>query len=458
MRGTGRAGRRASYTRPACMRTSNRNRCGEAASRFVAGGAGRILIFSAPVGAGHDAAAAALAQELRGGGADVEVVDGLALLGVERLVVGGYRLQILHAAWSWRLVYRFTRSRLLIRVAGGVLARLSSVRLVDRIAESSPDVIVSAYPIVSIALAGLRRRGRLPTPTATLVTDFDPHPGWIHRELDANLVVGVPGQACTPISPPTRRPMIHADVRQRVRAELRIDGSSPVVLIVGGAWGVGNLRGAARAATAVRGARAIVVTGYNTRLQEALLRDPMLRGAAILGFTKRMPELMTASDVLIQNAGGLTCLEAFAAGLPVVMFDPLPGHGEDNTRHMTGAGLVTTAASTEGLRRLLESGSFWSVQAPATTSKARALFDRKTAGAAVAELDGKAVRQPGRMRRLAPVAAVSLLLGVCLIGLNPVARFDEDRQQTYQVVPVGHHSPAAIAPRNPLASASSAGH
>ena len=71
----------------------------------------RILVLSAPVGAGHDAAAAALAGELRGLGAEVEVIDGLKLLGVERMVVDGYRFQILHAAWSWRLLYRLTRSR-----------------------------------------------------------------------------------------------------------------------------------------------------------------------------------------------------------------------------------------------------------------------------------------------------------------------------------------------------------
>jgi len=36
----------------------------------------------------------------------------------------------------------------------------------------------------------------------TLVTDFDPHPAWVHADLDANLVVGAPGQAGWPISPP----------------------------------------------------------------------------------------------------------------------------------------------------------------------------------------------------------------------------------------------------------------
>src|SRR5206468_2436809 len=94
-------------------------------------------------------------------------------------------------------------------------------------------------------------------------------------------------------------------------------------------------------------------------------QDDALGCATILGFTHRMPELMAASDVLVQNAGGLTCLEAFGAGLPVVMFDPLPGHGEDNCRLMRCAGLVSPASDAAGLRATVGSGEFWTTLAPA---------------------------------------------------------------------------------------------
>ena len=82
----------------------------------------RVMIFTAPVGAGHNAAAAALGHDLTSRGHRVEIVDGLALLGIERLVVGSYRFQILHAGWSWRLLYRMTRSRRTIRLAGALIS------------------------------------------------------------------------------------------------------------------------------------------------------------------------------------------------------------------------------------------------------------------------------------------------------------------------------------------------
>ena len=383
-----------------------------------------VLVFSAPVGAGHDAAAAGLAVELRAAGATVDVVDGLALLGIERLVVSAYRFQILHAAWSWRLLYRLTRSRALIRMAGTLLARLASRRLIAQLAELQPDVVVSAYPIVSTALAGLRRRARLPQPCATLVTDFDPHPGWIHPDLDANLVVGPAGRTTQPISPPIPPITMIDGTRERVRAELGIDTDQRVVLIVGGAWGVGNLEGAARAVAAAPDVHAIVVTGRNERLYRALRRDRSLGGATILGFTHRMPELMAASDLLIQNAGGLTCLEAFAAGLPVVMFDPVPGHGEDGSRLLTRAGLVATAADAPTLRMLVASESFWRTCTPDLVARARQLFERQSAGSAVRRLGARPVAEPGRVRRLTPAIAVSIALGAWFIAENPPRGYD----------------------------------
>ena len=162
----------------------------------------RALILSAPVGAGHDAAARAVRDELAQQGVEAEVDDGLAMLGLSRIVVDGYRFQILHAAWSWRLMYRMSRHPRLIRLLGWWLSWHRGKRLLERIEASKCDYVVSAYPLVSAALAGLRRRGRLNVPCATLITDFDPHPGWLHPDLDANLAVGhdVPGVAL--IRPP----------------------------------------------------------------------------------------------------------------------------------------------------------------------------------------------------------------------------------------------------------------
>ena len=377
----------------------------------------RVLILSAPVGAGHDAAARGVAAELRARGAEVDIDDGLALIGrcVHRLVVDGYHCQIEYAPWSWRVVYRATRYRRLIRVAGAALAVTGGRRLRERIESGGYDHVVSAYPVVSMVLARLRRTGRLRVPCCALVTDFDPHPAWVHPELDANLGVGgVCLGPMRPVRPPVPVPPDDPRLRARMRSRLAIDAGERAVLIVGGAWGVGNLHGAARAVAAVPGMRPVVVTGHNAGLRRRLRADASLPRAIVFGFTGLMPGLMAACDVLVANAGGLTCLEAFAAGLPVVMFDPLPGHGEDNGRHMERAGMVAAAASEADLRRLLADQRFWTGCAPRTAATARALFERPCtadhlSGLRPAAGPNRALR---RARRVAAVTATVMALGM----------------------------------------------
>jgi hypothetical protein len=62
-----------------------------------------------------------------------------------------------------------------------------------------------------------------------------------------------------------------------------------------------------------------------------------------------MPGLMRACDVLVQNAGGLTSLEAFACGLPVASYRCIPGHGLTNAAALDAAGLALWITEPTGL-------------------------------------------------------------------------------------------------------------
>ena len=367
-----------------------------------------------------------MAAELRARGAEVEIDDGLALIGrlVHRLVVDGYHCQIEYAPWSWRVLYRVTRSRRLIRLGGAFLALQGGRRLRERIESGGYDAVVSAYPVVSMVLARLRRAGKLRVPCCTLVTDFDPHPAWVHPELDANLGVG---GVCTggmrPVRPPVPAPPDDPTLRPRMRERLGLEPGERAVLIVGGAWGVGHLHDAALTVAAVPGMRPIVVAGHNDGLRRRIDTDPKLDAAVVFGFTGLMAGLMAASDVLIANAGGLTCLEAFAAGLPVVIYDPLPGHGEDNGRHMEQAGMVTAAAREADLQTMLADGGFWAVRAPETAGRALALFERPCTAEQLAAL--RLVAGPNRAlvraRRVAVVTAAVMALGMADKAVDAVA-------------------------------------
>jgi hypothetical protein len=121
---------------------------------------------------------------------------------------------------------------------------------------------------------------------------------------------------------------------------------------------------------------------------------------------------MAASDLLIQNAGGVTCLEAFSIGLPVVMFDPLPGHGEDNARHMARHGMVALAEREPDLARLITDPVYWDDVASDGCECALRLFERPSVADAIG------VRGSARVARRALPArtAVRVAIAVALIA------------------------------------------
>ena len=375
----------------------------------------RALILSAPVGAGHDAAARGIAAELAARGYHVEIDNGLALLDgrLKRFILGTYRLQLERAEWSWRLLYRVTRSNLLIRAVGVALAMLGGRRLVARVEQSRATLVVSTYPLVSAPLAALRRSGKLSVRCATMVTDVDPHPAWIHSSLDANLTVGDAGRGCIAARPPIADFTPPPGTRSAIRARLGLSSTARVALIVGGAWGVGDLEGAARAAIHAK-LCPIVVCGHNEALAARIRTAPSLVDARVLGYSAELPALMAASDVLIQNAGGLTCLEAFNVGLPVVMYNPLAGHGKANARRMERHGLVSLARDGASLTAILRSMTFWATVSTEQAGRARRLYDRPSCG----ELFDAIPRRRMATRRLRQRVRATATVAVCFAAFG----------------------------------------
>jgi hypothetical protein len=95
----------------------------------------------------------------------------------------------------------------------------------------------------------------------------------------------------------------------------------------------------------------VVVCGRDERLRRsvATLAEARPGHSVVLGWTDDMPALMSGCDALVENAGGLTSFEAMRAGLPVVSFLPIAGHGRANTASMDAAGVSRLASSPDEL-------------------------------------------------------------------------------------------------------------
>jgi len=330
-------------------------------------GTRRVLILSADVGEGHAAAARALAEQIEDTGqrAEVTVIDGLAAMGplLRPVVEDGYRVQLRFFPWTYTVVYWLLEHVVPVRMlARHLLCTLGSRPLARAIEGHEPDVIVSTYPAVTVVLAHLRRRGVVKCPTVATITDLTGLFFWAQPGIDMHLVMygesmpsveRIAGEGSVQLV----RPLISAEFLQpRQPTEARIDLGLPeegrMVVVSGGGWGVGDISGAVREFTRVREVSSIVcLAGRNDQLAEKLRVDfagePRVH---VLGFTDRMPELLAAADVLVHSTGGVTCLEARAAGTPVVSYGLPVGHARLNTRAMADLDLVRLAKDTDELR------------------------------------------------------------------------------------------------------------
>jgi len=340
----------------------------------------RVLILSADVGEGHAAAARALADQIDDSPeqAEVTVIDGLAAMGrvLRPVVEDGYRVQLRLMPWTYTLVYWLLEHVAPIRwLARRLLWLFGSRPLARSIAEHDPDVIVSTYPAVTVVLARLRRTKVVHCPTVATITDLTGLFFWAQPGIDMHLVMygesmesveRIAGEGSVRLV----RPLISADFLGprcplQARRGLGLPEQGRMVVVSGGGWGVGDIEGAVRELSGLSEVSSIVCLSgrdedLRDKLTSAFAQDPRIR---VYGFTDKMPQLLAAADVLVHSTGGVTCLEAKAAGTPVVSYGLPVGHARLNTQAMATLDLLRLANNTDDLRAHVQA-SFAEVAAP----------------------------------------------------------------------------------------------
>lgn len=309
----------------------------------------RITVISASMGAGHDGAATELTRHLTAAGFLVDRHDFLDLLParIGKLLSGAYLRLLTWAPAGYQRIYAATEHERRPNPAVRALLRGAERRT---LATVTPDTraVVSTYPGASQVLGALRLRGRLAIPALTYLTDFSVHSLWVASGIDAHLAAhaipaaqaheqGAAGVTVTgPMADPRFTPA-DEDERRAARTRFGLPQDTSLALLVAGSWGVGPVREAAAEILDTGVALPVVVCGRNHTLAERLRADGI---AHVHGWVDDMPGLMHACDVLVQNAGGLTSLEALAGGLPVVSYRCIPGHGQTNAAALDEAGLA----------------------------------------------------------------------------------------------------------------------
>ncbi len=321
----------------------------------------RVLILTASVGEGHDRPALHLADQLRAEqpGVEIDVVDSLPVLGraISLVGQGAPRIVFYRGQWLWDLGFWFfavappTRS-----LTQRALTLFGAPGLLKLLADLEPDVVVSVFPPATEVLGRLKRAGKIAVPVLAGITDLAAMHYWASRGIDVHLVthpesidevrVVAGGQASVHtvsgfVAPAFSEPQD----AQAARTRLGLPAAGKIVLVSGGGWGVGDVRGAVNEALTVAGVLQIVcLCGRNDALRDDLaarfLDEPRVR---VEGFTEVMPEWLAAGDVLVHSTGGLTVLEAIMRGCRPISYGWGRGHVRLNNAAFREHGLAEVA-------------------------------------------------------------------------------------------------------------------
>lgn len=324
-----------------------------------------ILVLSADMGEGHNAAAAALTEAIH------ELWPECRVERLDTVEARGRRFG-LATRWAYASTMRWTpwlyeafydalcRYSWFADPLKKATCRFFGRRIERLVASREPDLIISTYPFGSAALEWMRTARGMSTPTVTFTPAFHIHPYWAYSHIDLHFVMyptairdaktrGLEGHMVIG-APPVRR-CFGEFGKSDGRRKMGLRQDAFVLLVTGGAWGLGSQEEAVRALVDLPGELQIVtVCGRNEEIRQRLSSlgvDP--ERLTVLGYVDTMAELMAAADVVVTNGAGVTVLEALRTERPVIAFEPLAGHGRAATAVMEGMGLAVSCRGADGL-------------------------------------------------------------------------------------------------------------
>ena len=299
----------------------------------------RILILTVSHGGSHRRAAQALRTALREfqPGTTVEIIDALQHCAAWfRAYYNSYLIPLRYWPSLWGRIERLQHQAK--STGPNWIYRRGARPLFCVIRTFRPEVVVATEVGLCELAALLKREGnerfRL---VGVELMDFNR--AWVQPEVDLYLAshVDLAEELAAAGAPPARiftsgQPIDPAFARlpdrETTRERLGLIPEVPVLLVLFGGAGFGDpqriLEGIRQVPQLLQ---VVIIAGRNARLEEQArnlaLRAPQVR---VFGWVDNMQEWMIAADIVVTKPGGSTLMEAFCAGLPVLVMDPLPGN------------------------------------------------------------------------------------------------------------------------------------
>lgn len=319
----------------------------------------KALILSCSIGGGHNAAAAAIKEELISRGHSAIMLDPYALVS-EKLAeeLGSFYISMMKKSPH---VYGF------IYGLGGIArkapgqspiyyANVSVAKKLEKYLNKNEfDIIIMTHMYPAELITYLKKHEiSLPT-TVYITTDYLCIPYTEETDCDYYVVPSekiaksyvkhkIPKEKILPFGIPVRKQFEEKLSKEEARRILGLEQDKYYALVSGGSWGAGRVRSCVKrciktfAKRKVNG-KVIVVCGTNDHLYKRLEHLDEEK-VIILRSTKLMAQYMMASDIFISKPGGMSSTEAAVVGIPSILTTPLPGSEKYNMKYFRSGGMA----------------------------------------------------------------------------------------------------------------------
>ncbi|MEO7350118.1 MAG: glycosyltransferase [Terrimesophilobacter sp.] len=308
----------------------------------------RVLVLSAGVGSGHNSAAEAVRQAsaARADIAEVQVLDVLQTSSaLYRNVLGkGYFVLAEELPWLVEWGYDFSDKPFRRRGPIDPWTRANALPVIREIKRFRPTAIVCTHFLPAQLVASLLLRGVIDAKTAVVTTDYDFqglsltgafHALFVARE-EARVGLTALGL------PPDRVAATGIPVSTQVQGTATRDVNEPPMLLIsagasGGDYAVAVVQQTLHMSTSFT---STIICGRNDALRQRIeqLVAPAGNRYRVLGFTTEMPLLLRSADLFVGKPGGMSSAECMAAGLPMVLVNPIPGQEVRNGDYLIEQG------------------------------------------------------------------------------------------------------------------------
>ncbi|MBN1125401.1 MAG: glycosyltransferase [Sedimentisphaerales bacterium] len=332
----------------------------------------RVLILSVGAGSGHNRAAQAL-HKVFGNDPRVQQTAWIDCLEYTNKAFRDlYSKQFLNlvskAPTLWGLAFDKTDVPWEQRQFRELLERLNARPLFKRITDFAPSACVCTHFMPGAMISRMLRKDELSCHLSVVVTDFYVHASWLTEPICRYFVAHEEGKAQLeaadfssdridvtgiPIDP------VFAQDKDKtaLHSQFGLDDMLPIILLSAGAAGTMKGDEIVQFLSTIRTpCQFVIICGRNETLRAELDKAASdLQGHQrfhILGYTTQMDEWMAVADLFIGKPGGLSTSECLARGLPMVVWDPVPGQEVYNTMYLLehGAAVAPASAATLGFK------------------------------------------------------------------------------------------------------------